>query len=109
MPGDLLQEIDADQFSQLKPKLFRKMDVEAIGSIDPGAFEGLTPKQGSKVNKVVASGFDPAQIRSIQPECLAALPGPVFKILEPDLSKKQLNGLEALQGEGGGDIGGPVI
>ncbi|GIR75133.1 MAG: hypothetical protein CM15mP77_2900 [Synechococcus sp.] len=84
----------------------RKLDDEVIGSIDPGAFEGLTPKQGEKMNEVVASNFDPAQIRSIQPECLAAMPGPVLEILESDLSDQQLNGLEALQGQGDGeDIG----
>ena len=56
----------------------------------------MTPDQGKKMNQVVASEFDPDQIRSIQPECLAALPDPVFKLLEGDLSASQLNGLDAL-------------
>ena len=62
------------------------------------------------MSEVVASNFDPAQIRSIQPECLAAMPGPVFEILESDLSDQQLKGLDAIQGQGDGeDVGGPVF
>ena len=60
--------------------------------------------------KLATSNFDPAQIRSIQPECLDAMPGPVLEILLPDLSDIQLSGLEVLQGQGDvEDIGGPVI
>ena len=96
MPDQLISQIDADQFGELKPKLIGKMNEGVITELKPEAIEGMTEDQGKKMNQIVASNFDPAQIRSIQPECLAALPDPVFKLLEGDLSASQLNGLEAL-------------
>ena len=92
----VFEELDAEQMGGFSPRTLRKLDGEQVDAIPSNAFAGMTPNQGRKMNQVVASNFDPAQIRSIQPECLASLPDPVFRLLEGDLSASQLNGLEAL-------------
>ena len=107
LPDNLIGQIDDGQFGELKPKLIGKMDEGIITSFKPKALEGMTEKQGKKMSQDVASEFDSAQIRSIQPEALAAMNTQVFELLEGNLSASQLNGLELL-GDGE-DIGGPVI
>ena len=93
---NLIKQMDDDQLGELVPKTFAKLDGDLVAAIKPRAFAGMTSSQGRKMNQVVASNFSPAQIQSIQPECLASLPDPVFQLLEGDHSAAQLNGMEAL-------------
>ena len=91
------------------------MDDDLVGSIDPGAFSGMTEKQAKKLKPGIVKDFSREQVRALDPEVIDALPPAVFDSLEDEFSNKQLNDLEALQGEGlpaqgdGENIGGPVI
>jgi hypothetical protein len=96
LPDNLIGQIDDGQFGELKPKLIGKMDEEIITSLKPKALEGMTDKQGKKMTRDVVSQFIDAQVRSIQPEALAAMNTPVFELLEDSLSASQLNGLASL-------------
>ena len=104
----VFEVLDEEQMGAFKSKTLKKLDKDQISEIAADAFGGLLPDQGAKMNKVIASNFDRDQIQSIKPECLNAMPGSVFSLLEPDLSNQQLTQLAALQSQGEA-LGGEAV
>ena len=101
---------DAEQLGELPPKTLLKMDEELISALKPKALGGMTEKQAKKLKPAAVKKFSGKQIGKLLPDALMALPQPSFNAISDLFTPSQLNGLEALQGQGDGEnIGGPVI